>query len=637
YFYQSIPPESLAAFDDDTLLLCLDVVSDGFCGNGRIELQHIVGDPDSVDPLGDFTCGASIPIPQGTRAHVAQYNLCSLFVYHEPTVNWREARVGVFVRSGPENAGRLYIDNFRLDVVSPHDDYTMFQGYDTLQTWTLPPGNGVRTVYGQFADGAGNETAVLSDSIIVDTTRPAASITSPQNDQVLSGGVSITGHAFDRADPVQHFSQYALDYQGYEDETWYGIEPDSIFYEPVDSISPAGVLAKWQTKPVTDAHGNGWYYLRLMVSDSAANQRADTVLVYIRNDRGIKGEIAGFPNEVYGLAAGDEIFVGELSTGRIHRYNTQYQFIDTFALVDSIGIGLPLALALDDTGKLWVANTVSQCVSRFTPQGNLLLQFAGGFSLPSGIALDNTGHTWISDRLHHQIKKFDGQGNLRYQFGIRGKDPGALDRPIGLAYHDHLLYVADSRNQRISIFDTLGTFIKIMGDSAGLILPFGLLVDSTGCVFVSDAAGNQVIEFGPSGNRLFDLDSILNAPTGLALSPDLKTLYVSDTRHKRVLALAVRDEPPLAGGGPQAMGEVDISRLVFDVFPSPFSSRLTIKLQGIAGTRLTLKLYDVTGRLIKTFFDHALMKCDQNMIWDGRDNQQRKCAAGVYFLRLESG
>ncbi|MGB9721803.1 MAG: hypothetical protein ACPL28_10035 [bacterium] len=32
-------------------------------------------------------------------------------------------------------------------------------------------------------------------------------------------------------------------------------------------------------------------------------------------------------------------------------------------------------------------------------------------------------------------------------------------------------------------------------------------------------------------------------PSGLALSYNQKTLYVSDTRHKRVLAFIVRDEP----------------------------------------------------------------------------------------------
>jgi len=637
YFYQAIAPESLQAFEGDTLLLWIDLVSDTFVGTGKVEFQYIYSD---TSRRGDHHTGTEITIPQGTKAWVSDYNLYSCFEFRPDTDSvFTEARVGVFVDSHSviENSGRLFIDNLRLDVVGPADDYTKFEAYDSPKSWTLASGNGVRKVYGQFADSAGNETAALWDSIIVDTTKPVAIITSPQDDQVLSGNVGITGYAYDYADPVQHFKEYGLYYQGIESEDWYGVHPDSIFYNPVDSNSPSQELAKWDTKEVTENHGDGWYHLRLAVSDLADNHRGDTVLVRIRNDRGAKGEIAGFTSDVYGLAAADEIFVGELGTGKIYRYDSCYQLLDTFALVDSIGIGLPLAMTLDDSGKLWVTNITSHYVNRFTPQGDLLLQFAGGFSLPSGITLDETGNEWISDRLHHKIKKFDVMGNLLYQFGIRGRDPGEIDRPIGLTFCDDKVYIADSRNRRISIFDTLGTFIRTIGDSAGLLMPFGLVADSTGCVFVSDVMGNQVIEFGPSGNRLFGIDSILDSPTGLALSLDAKTLYISDTRNKRVLAYEVRSEPPLSGGGPQAIGQVDIDKLAFDIFPSPFTNRLTIKLRGVVGKRVILKFYDATGRLIKTFLDCDLVKIDQNIIWDGHDNQQRKCAAGIYFLRLEIG
>ncbi len=74
-------------------------------------------------------------------------------------------------------------------------------------------------------------------------------------------------------------------------------------------------------------------------------------------------------------------------------------------------------------------------------------------------------------------------------------------------------------------------------------MPFGLVIDSTGCIFVSDFLGDRVIEFGPSGNQLLEIDSILDAPSGLALSPDANILYVSDTKHKQILAFEVRSEP----------------------------------------------------------------------------------------------
>jgi hypothetical protein len=46
--------------------------------------------------------------------------------------------------------------------------------YSTSKSWTLPSGDGTKTVYVKFKDSAGNVSSVYSDSIILDTTPPAA-------------------------------------------------------------------------------------------------------------------------------------------------------------------------------------------------------------------------------------------------------------------------------------------------------------------------------------------------------------------------------------------------------------------------------------------------------------------------------
>jgi hypothetical protein len=369
YFYQSIAPESLIEFDNDTMLLWIDLVSDTFVGTGRIEFQYIYGD---TVVRHQHPIGCSISIPQGTNAKVSHYNLYSYFMFQPDSDSvFTEVRVGVFVdtHSVVENKGRLFIDNLRLDVVGPPNNYTRFENYDSPKEWTLTSGNGVRKVYGQFSDGAGNETGVLFDSIIVDTTKPAANISSPEDKQKINGTVGITGWAYDYADPEQHFKQYELKYQEYEgaDTTWYWVRPDSLSTTPKNPNEPSQILGQWNTQEVTDNHGNGWYYLKLTVRDSAANNQDDTIRVYIDNPIGPDGEISGFSYDVYGLAAQDEIYIGEIGTGKIYRYNTNYQLIDTFNLIDSVGIGFPLAMAIDDSGKLWASNITSHLINRFTP------------------------------------------------------------------------------------------------------------------------------------------------------------------------------------------------------------------------------------------------------------------------------
>ena len=52
-----------------------------------------------------------------------------------------------------------------------------WEGYATTHGWILSSGDGQKTAYIQFRDGAGNVTSTYSDAIILDTTPPGGSIT----------------------------------------------------------------------------------------------------------------------------------------------------------------------------------------------------------------------------------------------------------------------------------------------------------------------------------------------------------------------------------------------------------------------------------------------------------------------------
>jgi flagellar hook assembly protein FlgD len=50
---------------------------------------------------------------------------------------------------------------------------------------------------------------------------------------------------------------------------------------------------------------------------------------------------------------------------------------------------------------------------------------------------------------------------------------------------------------------------------------------------------------------------------------------------------------------------------------------------------VTLKVYDVTGRLVATLVDQDLSPGCCNVAWRGRDHDGRRVASGMYFARLE--
>jgi hypothetical protein len=70
--------------------------------------------------------------------------------------------------------------------------------------------------------------------------------------------------------------------------------------------------------------------------------------------------------------------------------------------------------------------------------------------------------------------------------------------------------------------------------------------------------------------------------------------------------------------------------------PNPFSGTTTIRFSQAAPGPVLLRIYDVTGRRIRTLDDGKLPAGSFARTWDGRDDGGRPVAAGVYFARLST-
>ncbi|MCX8015673.1 MAG: T9SS type A sorting domain-containing protein, partial [candidate division WOR-3 bacterium] len=49
-----------------------------------------------------------------------------------------------------------------------------------------------------------------------------------------------------------------------------------------------------------------------------------------------------------------------------------------------------------------------------------------------------------------------------------------------------------------------------------------------------------------------------------------------------------------------------------------------------------LKIYDASGRVVKTLVNSTLQSGVYNLTWDGRDESNRRVAEGIYFYTLET-
>lgn len=71
-------------------------------------------------------------------------------------------------------------------------------------------------------------------------------------------------------------------------------------------------------------------------------------------------------------------------------------------------------------------------------------------------------------------------------------------------------------------------------------------------------------------------------------------------------------------------------------YPDPFNNRTTIFYSLAKPGKVSLKVYDVSGRLVKTLVNKEQSQGVYNIRWNGTNNNNRRVGSGVYFYRLQS-
>jgi hypothetical protein len=72
-------------------------------------------------------------------------------------------------------------------------------------------------------------------------------------------------------------------------------------------------------------------------------------------------------------------------------------------------------------------------------------------------------------------------------------------------------------------------------------------------------------------------------------------------------------------------------------YPNPMRNITTIRYQLPKKEKVSLKIYDVVGRLVKTLINELKEPGYYTIHWHGKDDRERKASAGVYFYRIQAG
>lgn len=249
------------------------------------------------------------------------------------------------------------------------------------------------------------------------------------------------------------------------------------------------------------------------------------------------------------------LFIIDSGNRRIIKLDSRWQLVNDFR-VPGEGFswlnGLGQA-AVSKSGELYIADTWSRSIVHLDgllrPLPTISLPDVGQFSspdfagrlgvgTPSGVAFSNLGELFIVDRQNNVIFRFESFGQTLIGEGFG--QPGALLDPHGIAVDQWgTLFVCDSGNRRIAVYDATGRFQRAFG--GGLLrYPIGVALDQAQNIYVVDRERLSVVIFDPSGKFISELTDFgqpvgaLSDPIGVAL--DIKgRLIIADTGNNRIV------------------------------------------------------------------------------------------------------
>ncbi len=218
----------------------------------------------------------------------------------------------------------------------------------------------------------------------------------------------------------------------------------------------------------------------------------------------------------YGIAVDSKglVYVADQKVGAIFIFNTQSRETEMIRNGFEAHFGWINGLAIDDDDRLFVSDGKLHRVIIFNPKHEVEGQITEGLQDPVGVAIDTDNRfLYVVDTQADQVVVYDADSlKLLRRMGTGGKNhylttPGDFAAPQDVAVdNDGNVYVTDTLNNRVEIFDADGNFISTFGkngDGPGYFTrPKGIAVDSDGHIWVADEVQDRLQVFNRDGQLL---------------------------------------------------------------------------------------------------------------------------------------
>ena len=227
----------------------------------------------------------------------------------------------------------------------------------------------------------------------------------------------------------------------------------------------------------------------------------------------------------------------------------------------------PFGIAVKADGSFYVAEMIAKRITKFDSQGNLTgsinkIEGYGPLQRPFDVDISPSGKLYIVDNQGNQVLVLDENEKLQLTLGTgeASAEPGSFHGPHFVHVDEDAarIYVADTHNHRIQVFDLQGRLIKITGQYGHTgpdhyHFAGGLTTDhqkqlyamnwSGGYINVYDHDLKAVKTFGSRGSK----PAQFNDAYSIAFHNN--TLWVADTYNNRLTQFTLDGQPIAVVGG----------------------------------------------------------------------------------------
>jgi sugar lactone lactonase YvrE len=243
-------------------------------------------------------------------------------------------------------------------------------------------------------------------------------------------------------------------------------------------------------------------------------------------------------------------------------------------------------VALGGSGNIYVADSGNHTIREITPAGEVTTlagsaRFQGStdgtnstalFDTPSGVAVDNSGKVYVADTDNNTIRVISPSGMVTTLAGLP-QHSGSVDGTNGTARFNAPLavatdgsgnlYVADTGNGTIRMITPAGVVTTLAGSTL-FDAPSGVTVDGSGNVYVADTDNDTIRKITPAGtvtvfagsaNAFGNFDgkgkaALFDEPLGMAVDAS-GNIFVADSLNYEIrMVTSAAVVTTLAGSGP---------------------------------------------------------------------------------------